>query len=64
MTSDTYANDPTRVAYKMFRSGIKPWDTLCGEAAEFASQIPQEKLISVSHSQEGVIGVVIVWYRS
>ena len=51
------------VLYKRFVSQTKSWDALCAEAAEFASRIPAEKLISVSHSHEGMIGLIIVWYR-
>ncbi|QDU54610.1 hypothetical protein [Aeoliella mucimassa] len=54
----------TQVRFKLFESVSKPWATICQEAADFASGIPEERLISISHSQESIKGIVIVWYRS
>ena len=54
------------VQFKIFESSFQSWETLFGEAAEFASHVDQ--LISISHSQAGPglggMGVVTVWYWS
>lgn len=50
------------VQYQAFRGFIKTWDTLFKEAAEFASSIPRERLISMSHSCDQGHAVVTVWY--
>ena len=51
-----------RVRCRMFRGTIKPWEQLFDEAAEFASSLRPEELISISHSEDGNDGVVAVWY--
>ena len=48
--------------YRKFRSSLATWDTLFEEAAEFATQIGKERLISISHSEDASDGVVVVWY--
>ncbi|MFQ5703770.1 MAG: hypothetical protein ACE5HT_07090 [Gemmatimonadales bacterium] len=52
----------SKVEYKLFRGVLKRWQTLFNEAAEFASGIEKERLISISHSEDK--GVVTVWYWS
>jgi hypothetical protein len=51
------------VRCKIFRSALSSWETLFEEAAAFASQLPPERLISISHSEDDNEGVVAVWYR-
>src|SRR5689334_12673493 len=46
----------------MFRSLGKPWEALFDEAAEFASRLRPEQLISISHSEDAANAVVSVWY--
>ena len=48
--------------YRKFRSSLATWDTLFEEAAEFATRIGKERLISISHSEDASDGVVVVWY--
>ena len=50
------------VHFRMFKGVIKSWDKLFQEAAEFASSISRERLISISHSCDQAQGVVTVWY--
>jgi hypothetical protein len=52
------------VKHRLFKSTLKSWDTLCEEAAAFASTIPRDKLITIAHSEDHNTGVVIVWYWS
>jgi hypothetical protein len=53
---------PRFAHFKMFRSSLTTWESLFAEAAEFASQLGPERLISVSHSSDNGEGVVAVWY--
>jgi hypothetical protein len=52
-----------RVRFEFFRSATKSWETLFEEAAVFASRLPPDRLISISHSEDDNEGVVTVWYR-
>jgi hypothetical protein len=51
-----------RVTWRVFRSSFTSWEKLFDEASEFASEIGQERLISISHSADHHEGVVTVWY--
>ena len=51
-----------QVGYRMFRGTFNTWDELFSQAAEFATQMGETRLISVSHSCAGNDGVVTVWY--
>ena len=50
------------VRFQSFTSTHKSWDTLFGEAAAFATEVGPDRLIGISHSHEGDMGVVTVWY--
>jgi hypothetical protein len=51
-----------RVQFKVFRSSFSSWEALFQEAAEFATSLPTDRLISISHSEDQNEGVVVVWY--
>ena len=51
-----------RVAYEIFRSTWSSWQELFGQAAQFATGVGPQRLISISHSEENGHGVVTVWY--
>jgi len=53
-----------KVRSVFFRSGTASWETLFGQAAEFAAGIPREDLINISHSEDENEGVVAVWFWS
>ena len=53
-----------RVEFKVFRATMRSWQTLFAEAAEFASKLGPERLITISHSEDNDDGVVTVWYWS
>lgn len=53
-----------RVKLRFFRGTLTTWQSLFEEAAEFASMIGRERLISISHSEDSGKGVVTVWYWS
>lgn len=59
------------VRFKVFESTSSSWEELFQEAADFASTIGSEKLVSISHSSGTKArmfstgtdnGVVTVWY--
>ena len=50
------------VTFKAFRSGWSSWEALFQEAANFASEVGRDRLISISHSEDQNEGVVAVWY--
>lgn len=51
-----------KVHHQMFQSSFKFWDEICSEAAEFASTIPPDQLITITQSCDHSKGVVVVWY--
>ncbi len=51
-----------KVCHRIFKSQYRYWDDICTEAADFASTIPADRLISVSQSCDHSTGVVVVWY--
>lgn len=50
--------------YRRFRGTFTSWDSLLSQAAEFASSIGPERLITLSHSEDKDDGLVVVWYWS
>ena len=48
--------------YRLFRSAFDSWETMCEEVTEFLTTLGPAKVIGVSHSQEGQIGVITVWF--
>jgi hypothetical protein len=58
------------VQSRRFSSSSKSWDTLCVEAAAFATEIGRERLINMSVAAAGGTdvfglggtGAIIVWY--
>lgn len=54
-----------RVEFKVFRGTFTSWETLFGQAAEFAETLGQDRLINISHAvTRHHEGVVTVWYWS
>ncbi len=51
-----------QVSFEVFRGKLATWQELFAEAAEFATQLGPERLISISHSEDENDGVVTVWY--
>ncbi|HRH45525.1 MAG TPA: hypothetical protein PKY82_28055 [Pyrinomonadaceae bacterium] len=51
-----------RVKFEHFRGTLISWQSLFQQAADFATSIGKEKLISISHSEDNNEGVVTVWY--
>ncbi len=50
--------------FKKFKAQLKSWDTVFQEAAEFASSLGQEQVVSISHSCDHAEAIVTVWYWS
>jgi hypothetical protein len=53
---------PRFARFKVFRSSLTTWEALFAEAAEFATWLGPERLITVSHSADNGEAVVAVWY--
>ena len=53
-----------RVGYQVFRGTLATWENLFSQAAELASSLGPERLISISHSEDRDDGVVAVWFWS
>ena len=59
-----------KVKYELFESDTKSWDTLCADAAAFATSVGHENLINISVSAAGGThfggafskGTIFVWY--
>jgi len=51
-----------RMAYRVFRGTFATWESLFAEAAQFATEIGPERVVSFSHSEDRSDGVVTVWY--
>ncbi|MGB0992922.1 MAG: hypothetical protein ACPG32_10700 [Akkermansiaceae bacterium] len=51
-----------RADFRTFRGVWSSFDQLFAQAADFASAIGPERLISISHSEDKDDGVVTVWY--
>jgi hypothetical protein len=51
-----------RVRFKLFKSSLKSWTTLCEEAVAFATEVGPDRLINISVSAADTGGVIFVWY--
>ena len=41
---------------------LTTWQSLFREAADFATEVGPDRVISISHSEDKADGVVTVWY--
>ena len=51
-----------KVRFKQFTAILKSWEKIFGEAAVFATLLPTDRVISISHSADQGEGVVVVWF--
>ena len=51
-----------KIAYRIFQSKVKSWNSLFDKAGAFATKLGKERLINISHSESGANGIVTVWY--
>jgi len=51
-----------KIKFEIFKSGMKSWESLFAEAAEFANSLQADRLINICHSADNNQGVVVVWY--
>jgi hypothetical protein len=58
----THMDRPPVVKVEMFRGVMATWPELFKQAAEFSTQLGRDRLINISHSEDGEDGVVAVWY--
>lgn len=50
------------VDFRVFRGAFISWQSLFTQAAQFATEVGPERLISISHSEDKDDGVVTVWF--
>jgi hypothetical protein len=51
-----------KLEYKMFKSAFASWEELFAQAARFATEKGDMRVVNISHSCDGGKGVVTVWY--
>ena len=51
-----------KVKFEIVRSPYNSWNTLFQRAADIATLIGKDRVISISHSSDDVDGVVTIWY--
>ena len=51
-----------KVGYQIFKSTFRSWETLCEEAAAFASEKGKDRVINIAVSEDHNEGVIIVWF--
>ena len=51
-----------QVRFEVFRGYLSTWHALFSHAADFASQVGRDRVISISHSEDNSKGIVTVWY--
>lgn len=50
--------------FKKFAARLASWESVFSEAAEFATSIGPELVVSISHSCDHHTAIVTVWYWS
>ena len=60
--ADTTKAQKWVMAHRTFRGTFTTWNDLFSEAAEFATELGPERVVSISHSADSSDGVVVVWY--
>ena len=50
------------VKVRIFSSNARSLGDICSDAADFASTLAPERLVSISHAKEGTAAWVAVWY--
>jgi hypothetical protein len=56
------ANQTRHVGFEVFRGTLISWQALFASAAELATKIGPENLITISHPQDHNQGVATVWF--
>jgi hypothetical protein len=53
-----------QVRHRVFSGLFKSWDSLCQDAAAFATEVGRERLINISvmQAESGGKGMIFVWY--
>ena len=56
------SEEMSRMKFRTFRGTWASWQELFQDAANFAGEVGRERVASISHSANGLDGVVTVWY--
>ena len=56
--------DDMRVAFKAFRATRSEWEDAFEAAASFATGVGRERLISITHADDGANATATVWFWS
>ena len=51
-----------QMKFRKFTAYIKSWETVFQEAADFASSVGREQVVSVSHSEDHNEAIITVWF--
>ena len=51
-----------QVKVQSWKSGFSSWEDMFQDAANFASQLPKNRLINITHSRDEGTSIVAVWY--
>lgn len=51
-----------RMEHQIFRGTWSSWDELFQQAADFATELGPDRVLTISHSEDRSEGVVTVWY--
>ena len=51
-----------RMKFRKFHALLKSWETVFQEAADFATSLGPDRVVSVSHSEDHNEAIVTVWY--
>lgn len=51
-----------QMKFKKFSALIKSWNAVFQEAADFATELGRDRVVSISHSEDRNEAIVTVWY--
>ena len=51
-----------KLKFQKFSAYIKSWEQVFQEAADFATSVGRENVVSISHSEDHNEAIVTVWY--
>lgn len=52
----------SKMRFRRFNAVIKSWETVLQEAADFASSLGRDRVVTISHSEDHNKYDIVVWY--